>query len=236
MRRSADAIGVLLPFEEELWRSHGYEARYVGHPSLEACGWREPRTPGRLAVLCGSRPGEVERLAAPLLEAARLFVSRHAGWDACAVVSPSLPDRLRARIESGAHAAGIGLETGDEVEGAAPKLREFDLAMAASGTVCLEAALSGTPPVIAYRFDPVTAALARMLIKTEHVGLPNVVLGRRAFPELLQGDANPERIAASAGELAERLDQATADCRAVREAMTLPEGRRFEERVGEMLG
>jgi len=233
MRESADAIGVLLPFEEELWRSHGYDARYVGHPSLESCGWREPRAPGRLAVLCGSRPGEVERLSAPLLEAARLFVQRHAGWEAVAVVSPSLPARLRERIES--DACGIPIELGDEVEGAAPRLAEFDLALAASGTVCLEAALSGTPPVIAYRFDPVTAALGRMLIKTEHIGLPNVVLGRRAFPELLQGDVNPESIAAAADGVVDGLGNAARDCRAVRDAMMREDRKSYGERVTELL-
>ena len=77
------------------------------------------------------------------------------------------------------------------------------LAIAASGTVSLEAALAGLPMITIYRTGPVTGWLARRLIKVPHVNLVNLILGRPAVPELLQEDCRPERIAAAAGRLLE---------------------------------
>ena len=77
------------------------------------------------------------------------------------------------------------------------------LAIAASGTVSLEAALAGLPMVTIYRTGPLTGWLARRLIKVPHVNLVNLILGRPAVPELLQEDCHPERIAAAAARLLE---------------------------------
>jgi len=233
LRGSADALGVLLPFEEALWRSAGYDARFVGHPCLESCGWREPRSPGRLVVLCGSRPAEARRLARPLLRAARLFVQRTNGWEARTVVSPALPASSREPLLREAREHGIEVEEGHPVEGAAPTLESYDLALVASGTACLEAAMSGTPPVIAYRFDALTALAARAVVKTAHIGLPNIVLGRRAFPELLQAEVTPEGIARAAQELTAELERAAADCRSVRAAFSIADGTCFGRRMAD---
>jgi lipid-A-disaccharide synthase len=77
-------------------------------------------------------------------------------------------------------------------------LPAFDAAICASGTATLEAALCGVPPVITYRVGPASAALARLLLRGAHVGLPNVLLNRRAYPELLQGAARPDALADAA--------------------------------------
>jgi lipid-A-disaccharide synthase len=93
------------------------------------------------------------------------------------------------------------------------------LAIAASGTVSLEAALAGLPMITIYRTGPVTAWLARRLIKVPHVNLVNLILGRPAVPELLQEDCHPERIAATAARLMEDEDLRQAQQAALAEAI-----------------
>jgi lipid-A-disaccharide synthase len=93
------------------------------------------------------------------------------------------------------------------------------LAIAASGTVSLEAALAGLPLITIYRTGPVTAWVARRLIKVPHVNLVNLILGRPAVPELLQEDCHPERIAATATRLLEDDDLRAGQQAALAEAM-----------------
>jgi lipid-A-disaccharide synthase len=95
-------------------------------------------------------------------------------------------------------AAGIPVRDLPATTPLAASLAAFDAAIAASGTATLECALAGVPPVIAYRVDPLSAALFRRLATTPRVGLPNVLLGRDVFPELLQEAATPEALAAAA--------------------------------------
>ena len=80
-------------------------------------------------------------------------------------------------------------------DGAARYLSAFDASLTASGTATLESALAGAPPVIVYKLSAVTAHLAKRLVQTPHVGLPNILLGARHYPELLQGDAEPRQMA-----------------------------------------
>jgi lipid-A-disaccharide synthase len=94
------------------------------------------------------------------------------------------------------------------------------LAIAASGTVSLEAALAGLPMITIYRTGPVTAWLARRLIKVPHVNLVNLILGRPAVPELLQEDCHPERIAATAAHLLEDDELLESQRVALAEAVT----------------
>jgi len=78
--------------------------------------------------------------------------------------------------------------------GAVDILSAFDVVLCASGTASLEAALAHAPPVVVYRVDAATHVVARFLLQSPHIALPNVLLGRRAFVELLQGDASAERM------------------------------------------
>jgi lipid-A-disaccharide synthase len=127
----------------------------------------------------------------------------------------------------------------DAEAGAAPLLRAFDAALCASGTACLEAAMAGAPPVIAYRVDWLTYRAARWLLRTPHVGLPNVLLGRRAFPELLQDDAIESRVVAAAEDLlADGRANALAAAEELRGLFTAAApvpGKAFGERVAALL-
>jgi lipid-A-disaccharide synthase len=182
---AADRLIVTLPFEEQLWRRHGADAHYVGHPVVDTqpIDLRLPRP--SLAILPGSRESEIRRLLPRMLAAARMIPI-----EARVIVAPSLAPSLVSFIES----FDVPTITASE-HGAAPLLPSFDVALVASGTASLECAAMGTPPVVAYAAHPATIALGRRLVRTPHIALPNVLLGRRAFIELVQDDATPAALA-----------------------------------------
>src|SRR4029078_51349 len=100
--------------------------------------------------------------------------------------------------------AGIPVIEGDPDHGAAPFLGAFEASLCASGTASLDAALAGAAPGGPPRLDRLSFAVARRLVRTPHIALPNVLLERRAYPELLQDDVTPERIAEAAERLMDR--------------------------------
>ena len=117
------------------------------------------------------------------------------------ILAPGLAPEARALAETAARRAGITTVPGDPDHGAAPLLGAFDLTLCASGTASLEAALAGASPVIAYRLDAPSYALARRLVRTPHIALPNVLLGRRAYPELIQDQVTADALAAAGRSL-----------------------------------
>ncbi len=203
-----DRLALLFAFEEPIWRNAGVDAHWVGHPVAEfapapraearrAAGLPEDDAPS-LALLPGSRPNEVRRLLPPMLAALDRARARRPDLRARVLLAPSLPATLAhaARRQALAHHAPP-LDV-DEARGLHALLPAFDAALCASGTATLEAALCDVPPVITYRLGPASAALARLLLRGRPVGLPNVLLGERAYPELLQADANPDALARAA--------------------------------------
>ncbi len=212
LRRHVDRMAVMLPFEERLWRERGMDAHYVGHPAREvvALGRTEARKQlgltdlaQTIAVLPGSRPHEVDELLAPMLLAVEKVREDRASIDARVLLAPSLDRATRARARETAQAAGIGSHDVCASQGAGAVLPAFDVALTASGTATLEAALARAVPVVAYRVGLLTELVARALVRTSHYALPNVLLERRAFVELLQRDVNPAMLAAA---LAQSLD------------------------------
>ncbi|MDC0743411.1 lipid-A-disaccharide synthase [Polyangium mundeleinium] len=242
---AVDRLAVVLPFEESLWRDAGYDARFVGHPSADAP--RLPREVARarlglgagraVAVLPGSRAGEITRLAPLFCEAASRLTARGDVDEARVLVAPWLDARARDELERAARRAGVGITEADAEHGASPLLGAFDLALCASGTACLEAALAGLPTVIGYRVDPLTYALARRLVRTPHIGLPNVLLDRRASPELLQDACSARELATTAASLAndESRARAQADARELEARLRSPSPGTFGARVAALL-
>jgi lipid-A-disaccharide synthase len=211
--RGCDAMAVILPFEEALWRARGAPARYVGHPAMEVPRRNRDElraalhlTGKSVAVLPGSRPAEVRRLLPAMLEAVR-------GRETRVLLTRALdaPTRAWARERCG----DVEIVETSADEGALAVLDAFDVALCASGTASLECAIASVPPVVAYRVDPIAAFVAKRALTTEHVALPNVLLGRRAFPELLQDEARADAMRAALDAL-ERSPTARADCDAVR--------------------
>lgn len=221
----ADRLAVILPFEEAVFREHQAAVHFVGHPlafRAETVEEREPfcrrldLDPARriLALFPGSRRQEVDRHLDLFIETASRVVD--ARWHLQPVVARS-PD-----VEEAAYAASPFPMTTD----ARALQAHAHVALVKSGTTTLETALAGVPMVIAYRTHPATYWLARRLVEVEHVGLANLVAGRRIAPELLQEDATP---AALASALLPLVDEgparaaALAGVRGVQEALR-PEG------------
>jgi len=242
LRRAIDRMAVIFPFEEPLWREVGVDAHYVGHPALE--GPRLDRSAARaalgltpyasaVAVLPGSRPHEVRRLLRPMLEAYERVRSDRASVDARVLVAPSLDDGTRAWIADTARAWRVPTFDADPRAGAVAVLAAFDVALCASGTASLEAAIARAAPVVAYRVGFATELAARALLRTSDVSLPNVLLGRRAFTELLQREARADRLARALADALDRRAELVQACAEVEER--LGAGREPSRRVARML-
>lgn len=206
-------VAVILPFEQEALEAAGVRASFVGHPLLE----RGDEVPTRdrfcaaarldpdraiLALLPGSRRQEVER---------HLEIFARAAGEVRRVRPDVQPVLGRAATIPEAWLAPAGLPMTTEVRSL---LRHSRAGLVKSGTSTLEAALEGTPIVVAYRTHPLTALLARRLIRVPHVALPNLVAGREVVPELLQDAATPEALAAA---LLPLLDETPARARQLEE-------------------
>lgn len=202
--RLLDHLLVLLPFEPPYFEHEGLATTFVGHPVIEtqtnhmraehfrAQHGIDPATP-LLAVLPGSRSGEVRRHL-PVFGAAVALL--HARFPDLRLVMPTVGPVAGEVREAAAHWAAPAIV----VENEAMKLAAMaacNAALAASGTVALELAVAGVPSVIAYRLHPLTAALARRLVKVRYVNLVNILLNRPAVPELLQENCEPEKLAAA---------------------------------------
>lgn len=219
--RFIDRMAVILPFEERIWRQAGVDAHYVGHPSIEtqALDREEARHSlgadlhlPAVAILPGSRPHEVRKLLEPMLDAFTRLRSDRRFVQGRVLVAASLDDRTKTFVRARCRAWDIETFEVDARDGASRVLRAFDVALCASGTVSLEAALAHAAPVVAYRVGLSTEIAARVVLRTPHVGLPNVLLGRRAFAELLQRDARPDRMAQALGEALDRRRDLLSAC------------------------
>jgi lipid-A-disaccharide synthase len=206
MRPYIDHVLALLPFEPEVHaRLGGPPCTYVGHPLIEQLPWLENLDPAPLAarlgldparptlvVLPGSRRSEVTRLMPVFGEAiGRIATS-------CGPLEVILPVAASAKNVVEANLAGWSV-TPHLIEGRNDRFRAFKLAraaFAASGTVTLELALAGTPMVVAYKVEPLSAPFLRRLITAESIVLPNLILGDNLIPELIQEDCTAEALAA----------------------------------------
>ncbi|MHA1598429.1 MAG: lipid-A-disaccharide synthase, partial [Alphaproteobacteria bacterium] len=216
-----DHLLALLPFEPAYFERHGLNTSFIGHSVIESAadsgdgpGFRSRHGVAEdaplLAVLPGSRGGEISRLLPIFAETVAMLAADRPGLR---VVVPTLEGRVR---EIEAAVADWPIEA-LVVSGEAEKFDAFaaaDMALAASGTVALELAMAQTPMVIAYKFNPLTGLFARLLVKTPYANLVNIVLGRRAVPEFIMGDCRADLLKPAVAGL---LDDENA-CRAQIEA------------------
>ncbi|MFN7121096.1 MAG: lipid-A-disaccharide synthase [Hydrogenophaga sp.] len=204
IRRSADHVLCIFPFEPELLARHDIPATYVGHPlanviplepdraaARRALGLREEDTV--VAILPGSRASEVQYLAQVFFEAAvHLRVAR----PGIRFVVPAVP-ALRERIEAAARGAGLGAELQVIAGQSHTVLAACDVTLIASGTATLEAALFKRPMVIAYNMNWLSWQIMRRKQLQPWVGLPNILCGDFVVPEFLQDAATPQALAQS---------------------------------------
>lgn len=234
MKRTVKKVLVVFDFERKLFEENGVPVSWVGHPLRDLIP-ESPRRPfdpshPRVALLPGSRRGELKGLLESFLEAARVVKRKIPGTTFALVKAPTLPRELYAAAASEPGVEWVEHDAYAAIGGA-------DLAIACSGTVTLECAMLGTPPVITNRVSPVTYEIAKRLIRVKYIGLPNLILDAPKFPELIQADAtgeklgnvaasilsDPARLASMRADLAEvsrRLGGPGASERAAREILS----------------
>lgn len=192
MARDVTQLAVILPFEERFFSERGVTTTFVGHPLVDrqAAAGRDDakRALGLdaarpvLGLFPGSRPQETARLWPAFRDAAALAVRQRADLQlvVAAAEGSTYPDAGEVQV----------------VSGRAPEcFAAADAALCKSGTTTLEAALAGTPLVVAYRMHPLSYLMAQRLVRVPWIGLVNLVAGRAIAPELVQGAVKPDNLA-----------------------------------------
>ena len=208
--KAADAVLCILPFEAPLYAGHDVNAVFVGHPKADAAPAVVDSSAARrglgigegelIAMLPGSRGGEIARLGPILSATAKRLVAARPGLR---FVTPVAAPSLRPTIERQLHDAGVAehflLLDGDSQTA----MMAADLVLLASGTAVLEAAMLGKPAVAVYRLAALSYALIKglRLLKLTHVTVPNLMTKEPLVPEFIQGAAQPEAIAAAVVQL-----------------------------------
>jgi len=199
--RWVDQMAVIFPFEAAFYERHGVKATFVGHPLLESVKAVNDRAstlakigldPSKLtiALLPGSRHSEVSRHLPVMREAARRLREEREIQFFCVCASTIDEADLAAGLAD--PSLQIPLVSDERYEA----IHAADLVWTASGTATLETALLGRPMIIVYRLSWLTYIIARLLVRVDHIGMANLIAGERVVPELVQNDANPERIMA----------------------------------------
>lgn len=197
-------VAAIFPFEADVYQQAGADVTFVGHPLLDivkptmtteeafAFFGADPSRPV-LLLLPGSRKQEIENLLPVMLDAAIKIREKQPQCQFFLPVASTIPQgMLTALVES--RGLPVIFTHGNTYD----LMNIADVAIAASGTVTLEAALLNLPSVIIYKVNSLTYYLGKLLVKIPHIGLPNIVAGRKILPELLQDAASPANIAAAA--------------------------------------
>lgn len=215
--RSVDLMLTLLPFEAEFYRQHQVPVEFVGHHLADEIPIEVDSSNPRhelgissegplVALLPGSRGGEVEKLGPLFLQAARLCREQRPNIQF--VIPAASPDRYRQIHHQLAQFVDLSVHL---VQGQSQKvMAAADVALISSGTTALEAMLLKTPMVVAYKMASLSYAILSRLVKTEHVSLPNLLAGRALVPELLQKAATPEALSAAVLEYIDHPEQTEA--------------------------
>jgi lipid-A-disaccharide synthase len=214
MRQIADRVLVIFPFEEDLYRKGGVPVEFVGHPLVDLTAPSAPRaafltarglsgSAPTVAILPGSRPNEVDRILPDLAAAAVLI--RAAVPDAQFVVAraPHLDDRLFAPLRA-VDVLPLAIVEGDTDA----VLASADVALTASGTATVQAALHDTPMVIVYRLSPMTYRIGRRMVTLDTIGMVNLIAGEKIVPEFVQDDFTPDAVSREAVTMLTDRDRA----------------------------
>lgn len=202
IRKSADRILCLLPFETGFYEAHGVDARFVGHPLADEVPMDSDRAEARsalgldvdrpcLALLPGSRGPEIARLARPFLDTARWMRARRPELQVAAGLAN---DSTAAAFTQEVRDSGLDPPPSVHVGRARQAMAAADVVLTASGTASLETMLTKRPMVVAYIVSPVTHRLVSLMgfRQLEYFALPNLLAGRGVVPEFLQDDVRAD--------------------------------------------
>lgn len=201
-----DHMAVVFPFEQEFYARHGIRVSFVGHPLVETVYATQSRgamltkiglDPAKptIAMLPGSRKGEIEHHLPLMREAAERLHAERGTQFFCVRASTIEQKTIEAAfVDATMGVPIVDAERYDAVHAA-------DLVWTASGTATLETALLGIPMIVIYRMSWLTYRVARRLVRVPHIGMVNLLAEERLVPELIQDDANADRLVAESRSL-----------------------------------
>ena len=203
MKRSVDRVLPIFPFEEDLYKQHRIDVRFVGHPLIDLAKPHlareaflkklnlDPSKPV-LALLPGSRKNELERLAPVIGKAVPAIAAQVPGVQFVVARAPNLNDGLFEPFGLSGVTLRIADVQTDDV------LNACDAVVTASGTATVQTALHGRPMVVLYKLSPATYRLGKGLAKVDMYAMVNLIAGRRIVVELIQDDCTPEAVTSEA--------------------------------------
>ncbi len=205
MRAIADRVLVIFPFEAAIYEQAGVPVEFVGHPLIDLAKPSAPRdrfladlglapSAPTVAILPGSRPNEVSRILPVLAEAAMLIRQQVPAAQFVVARAPHLDDALFESVRGDRLPGRFAIVDGD----ADTVLASADVALTASGTATVQAALHDTPMVVVYRMAPLSFQLARRVVTLDTIGMVNLIAGEKIAPELIQDACTPEAVAGEA--------------------------------------
>ena len=224
-------MAVILPFEEQVYRQVSMDVSFVGHPLLDVVKTKYARQEAlrkfdlqdgitTVGLLPGSRKGEVSKLLPVMLKAAGILMQSRPPVQFVLPLADALDrDFVEEMIRQESVPVRVVPNEIYDVIGVS------DIVVVASGTATLETALLGTPMVIIYKVSPLSYYVGTKVINVTHIGLANLIAGKTIVPELIQDDANPDRIAAEViGILADesRMQSIKEELNQIREKLGSP--------------
>lgn len=224
LKRHIRRMFCILPFEPDFYAQFGIDVDYVGNPLVDLVDWPHLKQfaplSGCIGLMPGSRRKEVENLMPAFGETARILLNQGRNVTFRCLRAPNMSEaRLRELWPS-----DIPILFTDP-DRRYLSMRACECILAASGTAVLETALVGVPTIVAYRVSEFSALVARRLIKINWVSLPNLIMNREIFPELLQEAATPDRMAAQLAlwlDNPDRLKELQADLEELRDRCGKP--------------
>jgi lipid-A-disaccharide synthase len=203
MKAGADRVLLIFPFEAQIYREAGVDARFIGHPLVDIAKAGQPRSSflrdrglipeaPTVALLPGSRPNELEHTVPRMVASLPLIRARVPDVQFTVACAPNIEDWQFAPLMT----AGEGLnrpvlvhDRSDDV------IASSDVAITASGTATVQCALHERPMVVVYRLSLLTYLVGKPFVKIDTYAMPNLIAGRHIVPELIQDDFTPARVA-----------------------------------------
>lgn len=247
-----DAMAVILPFEADLYKNTGIRCEFVGHPvmdeiagvtgnsdSIKAELGLHPDRPV-MALMPGSRPHEVQKLLPLMAEAAAAMKERFPGYQFVMPVAPNLGTEALSAMTN--ELKGFDLHSLVITDHAVKALLSADIALIASGTATLQAALLGVPMVVLYKLSPFTYFVGKLVVKVRYVSLANILLDKSVrddsglrIRELLQGAANKKNIMEELARLSDSREYRSAMISQMEKVRAFFRNRNASLRVAEMV-
>jgi lipid-A-disaccharide synthase len=203
MKAHAQRVLLIFPFEAQLYRDAGVDARFVGHPLVDIAKPGQPRSSflrdrglvpeaPTVALLPGSRRNELDHTVPRMVAALPLIRAKVPDVQFTVACAPNIEDWQFAPLMTAGEGTNRPVLVHDRSDDV---IASSDVAITASGTATVQCALHERPMVVVYRLSPLTYLLGKPFVKVDTYAMPNLVAGKRIVPELIQDDFTPSRVA-----------------------------------------